>query len=49
VRKPGSEGQKHILPHMWKLDLKVKCTRKNIYDHIHDIKCIYLLYNIYVT
>jgi hypothetical protein len=35
-RKPGSEGQKsHVLPLMWKLDLKDKYAHKYMYDLIH--------------
>jgi hypothetical protein len=37
--KLGSKGQRlHVFPHMWKLDLKDKCTHK----YICDIYYIYL-------
>jgi hypothetical protein len=35
--KPGSKSQRsHVFPHMWKLDLYIKCISRCIYDHTYD-------------
>jgi hypothetical protein len=35
-RKAGSEGQRpHVLPYLWKLDLKDKCIHKYIHNLIY--------------
>jgi hypothetical protein len=45
--RQGSKSQRlYIFSHMWKLDLKVKCTHKYTCDHMYVVYIIYMyIYN----